>query len=89
MVNIKQLEHLLRTLANRRRLAILECLKKRKEMNVGEIAKEIKLSFTSTSKHLRLLERAGVLDKDQRGLVVYYSITPEIGRVAKFMIGEL
>lgn len=59
-------------MANRRRLAIVAFLKKEHEATVGEIADEIKLSFTSTSKHLNILSRADILDKRQQALEVYY-----------------
>ena len=83
------LEPVLKVLANRRRLAILEFLKKRKEATVGTIANSIKLSFTSTSKHLRLLDRAGILDKEQVGLEVSYSIVPSMHRIIVAVLNEL
>src|SRR3989344_4486332 len=60
-----EMERQLKVLANRRRLAILSLLRKKKEASVGEIAESIRLSFTSTSKHLTMLERAGFLEKEQ------------------------
>ena len=69
-----ELERLLKALANRRRLSILKHLRARKEVNVSTIAEVIKLSFSSTSKHLRLLENAGFVEKEQRGLEMYYRI---------------
>ncbi|HWP61338.1 MAG TPA: metalloregulator ArsR/SmtB family transcription factor [Candidatus Paceibacterota bacterium] len=72
-----QLERYLKALANRRRLAILHMLLKRKEASVGTIADAIKLSLTSTSKHLLILERAGFTDKEQKSLNVYYRIVSD------------
>lgn len=72
-----ELERQLKALANRRRLAILTFLRKRREANVGEVAEAIKLSFTSTSKYLTMLERASFVEKEQRGLQVFYRIAPE------------
>jgi DNA-binding transcriptional ArsR family regulator len=69
-----ELERLLKVLANRRRLEILNVLRKRKEANVSEIAEAIKLSFTSTSKHLTMLERMGFVEKEQKSLNVFYRI---------------
>ena len=73
---MKEFENILKALANRRRLAILKFLKKHKEASVGEIADEINLSFKATSKHLNILARAGLLDKNQRSLSVYYQLAP-------------
>ena len=69
-----ELERLLKVLANRRRLAILNLLRRKKEASVGDVAEAIHLSFTSTSKHLTMLERAGFVEKEQRSLNVYYRI---------------
>jgi len=71
------MERQLKVLANRRRLAILDILRKRKSANVGDIAEAIKLSFTSTSKHLTMLERAGFVEKEQKSLNVFYRIAPD------------
>jgi DNA-binding transcriptional ArsR family regulator len=69
-----ELERQLKTLANRRRLAILNLLRKRKDANVSDIADSIKLSLTSTSKHLTMLERMEFVEKEQKSLNVYYRI---------------
>ena len=63
---MRELERILKALANRRRLAILKYLKKTHEATVGEIAGEIKLSFKSTSKHLCVLAGADIIERDQR-----------------------
>ncbi|MEK9194563.1 MAG: metalloregulator ArsR/SmtB family transcription factor [Patescibacteria group bacterium] len=72
---MKTLEKILKGLANRRRLAILKVLTKNKELPVTEIAEKIGLSFTSTSKHLRILHQLDVLDRRQESLVVYYRLS--------------
>ena len=76
-MNEADMERQLKVLANRRRLAILNLLRKRKEANVGDIAEAIKLSFTSTSKHLMMLERMGFVEKEQRSLNMYYHLAPD------------
>ena len=69
---MKELERLLKALANRRRLAILQYLQRRKEASVGDIAEEIHLSFKSTSRHLGLLVACDILDRDQRSSQIFY-----------------
>ena len=76
-----ELERGLKVLANRRRLAILNLLRKKKEANVGNIADAIRLSFTSTSKHLTMLERAGFIEKEQRSVSVFYRLAPDAPRI--------
>jgi DNA-binding transcriptional ArsR family regulator len=65
---------LLKALANRRRLAILRYLAKEKEAKVGDIATAIKLSFKATSRHLQQLSSADIVERDQRGLEMWYHI---------------
>ena len=81
-----EMERQLKVLANRRRLAILNAIKKRSEASVGDIAEVIKLSFTSTSKHLTMLERAGFLEKEQRSLNVYYRLASDSPRLLSLIL---
>lgn len=71
---MKGLERTLKALANRRRLAILRHLKSNKEASVSDIASEIHLSFKATSKHLRILDAIDIIEKEQRGAQVFYSL---------------
>ena len=86
---MKNLERTLKALANKRRLAILQYLKREKEATVGDIAAEIKLSFTATSKHLSVLSAADIVDKDQRGLEMWYRIAVGQTPAAKHIISLL
>ncbi|MBI5220938.1 MAG: helix-turn-helix transcriptional regulator [Candidatus Liptonbacteria bacterium] len=57
---MRELEKCLKALANRRRLAILKYLQKKKEASVAAISEEIELSFRSTSKHLQAPPNIGL-----------------------------
>lgn len=72
---MKELERTLKAVANKRRLAILAYLKKNREATVGQIAEAIHLSFRSTSKHLGILGAADIVEKEQRGIEVHYSLS--------------
>ena len=72
--NLRELEKPLKALANRRLLAILQYLKRKKEAPVTEIAKEIKLSVKATSKHLLILSALGIIESNQRSLQVFYHL---------------
>lgn len=85
----KTLERILKALANRRRLAILRFLKKKKEASVGDIAGEIKISFNATSKHLLLLAASGIVDREQKGLQMYYSLLLDMPEVARRVVALL
>jgi len=71
-MNEKELDKVLKALANKRRVAILKYLKRVGQASVGEIADVIKLSFKATSKHLILLSNTDILDKEQESLTMYY-----------------
>ena len=86
---MKTHERILKALANKRRLTILAHLKQTREATVSAIATHIKLSFTSTSRHLNLLARADILDKRQTGLEVYYSLSQDIPPLARIILDFL
>jgi len=83
---MKHLEKFFKALANRRRLAIIKALSKNKELGVAEIAEQINLSFTSTSKHLRLLHQLDILDRRQESLTVYYRLANPLPPLIKQLI---
>lgn len=74
MNDFKETERILKALANRRRLAILRFLKNKGEQSVSQIAKEINLSFKSTSKHMNVLLSSNIVDKEQKGLQMFYHL---------------
>ena len=86
---MKNLEKTLKALANKRRLAVIKYLKHVREASVGEIAQEIGLSFKSTSRHIRILLSASILDRDQRALSVYYYLDKNISALLKLILSML
>lgn len=86
---MKELEKILKALANRRRLAILRYLKQNKESSVGNIAEEIKLSFKATSKHLGILIALDIVEKEQRRLQVFYWLANNQSPVARYVLSLL
>lgn len=74
---MKEIEKILKVLANKRRLQILRFVHTKKEATVTAIAAHLKLSFKSTSRHLALLYAADVLTREQRGLQMYYRLHPK------------
>lgn len=85
----KELETSLKALANRRRLSIIRFIKNKKEVSVGNVASEIELSFKSTSRHLSVLFSAGILEKEQRSLQVFYSLASDISEPFRKIITTL
>jgi DNA-binding transcriptional ArsR family regulator len=74
-MNEKELEKVLKALANKRRIAILKYLKRIGRASVGEIAESIKLSFKATSKHLMILSSLDIVDKEQESLTMFYFLS--------------
>jgi ArsR family transcriptional regulator, arsenate/arsenite/antimonite-responsive transcriptional repressor len=47
------------------------------ELTAGEIAARFAMSKPSISKHLSILENAGLIRSEKRGQFVHYSLTPD------------
>jgi len=71
---MQEFEKILKALANQRRLAILEYIKRVREAHVGEIAFAINAPFRSTSRHLRILYAARLVVFEQRNNEIYYRL---------------
>jgi DNA-binding transcriptional ArsR family regulator len=89
MKDKKDLEKILKVLANRRRLAIIKYLKDTRGAPVGEIAGEINLSFRSTSKHLSILFSANLVDKDSKRTQVFYKLSDDYNIIIKQIVSAL
>jgi len=86
---MKDLEKILKALANRRRLAILKYLKENREASVGELAGAIKLSLKATSKHLGILATCDIVEREQRSLQMFYFLSPNQKSAAKHTLSLL
>lgn len=86
---MRSLEKSLKILANRRRLAILKYLKENRKAPVGEIAHEINLSFKATSKHLNNLFAVDVVQTEQKGLQIFYSLSSDQKPVVRYILNLL
>ena len=89
MEKIKDLEKVLKILGNKRRLRIISFLKKKREARVSDIAEEIRISFKATSKHLGLLFNSDIVEKDQRGLEMWYKLSPSPNNIVKYISNSL
>ncbi len=86
---VKELERLFKAVANKRRIAILAVLKKRKAARVGEIADQIRLSLKATSKHLGVLYAAGFVDREQKSMEMHYRVAGELSAPARSVLSHL
>ena len=89
MTDFKKLERIHKSVANRRRLAIVAHLKKKKEESVGKIAAHIKLSLKATSRHLSILLSTDVVEKNQRKTEVFYRLATPLHPVVSETLHHL
>jgi len=82
---MRDIEKILKALANQRRLAIIKYIKSEKEAAVGDIARKIKLSFKATSKHLAILYGADIVEKEQRGVQIFYKLSSRLHPISKYI----
>ena len=83
---MKDLEKMYKALANRRRLTAIKFLRAKREASVGEIAEHLKLSFKSTSRHIAVLRNADIVEKEQRGLLAFYSLSSDVHPIIKQLL---
>lgn len=85
MENDSQLDRIFSALADRRRRAMLTELSEASK-SVGELAKSFDLTMGAVSKHIAILERAGLITKSRRGRVVHCHMNLDTWlEVVKFM----
>ncbi len=65
---------IMKALANKYRLKIVDTLGENLKMCVSDLVKELELNQSSVSKHLSILKTAGVVKSQKDGLKVYYSL---------------
>lgn len=83
---MKKLETLFKAFGNVSRIKILQYLKKHASASVVEIAKETKCSYKATSKHLGILFRLDVVDREQVVFEMRYRISKTLSLQAAAML---
>ena len=72
----------LRILAHPNRLQIVQMLLTRKKYSVNDIAEACELAQPTTSDHLRLMQRCGLLNSEKDGRRNYYGVAePHLGNI--------
>lgn len=75
---MKNLEKLFKAFGNTSRLKILGYLKKHRFASVVEIASETKCSYKATSKHLSILYRVDIVDREQVSYEMHYRLSDKL-----------
>lgn len=71
-----EIDRIFDALASRPRREILAYLSKM-ELTTSDLAQRFKTSAPTVSRHLSVLEAAGLVRSERRGQLVYYSLTPD------------
>ena len=87
-MDANQMEKILKAAANRRRLKILRYLKDHRRVSVGELAGQIKLSFRSTSRHLAILRNVDLVETEQAGLSIFYSLSSSAPKIVEQIVSS-
>ncbi|MGC8981739.1 MAG: ArsR/SmtB family transcription factor [Minisyncoccia bacterium] len=83
--NLKELEVILKGLANIKRLKILNYLNKSGERDTADIADYLNINYKLAIPHLERLIKAKLVTKRRDGLIVNYRITNLGKRVLKIL----
>lgn len=82
-------EKIYKALAHTGRLQIVKYLKSMKYASVTTIAHTLNISVKTISKHLQILEQAGIIDSERHGVQVYYSIKKTLTPLVRSLISFL
>ncbi len=83
------LEHILKSVANRRRISILTFLKKYGAQPVSAIAQATGGTIQTTSKHLQILRDADIIIDRRRGMSVLYRLSLAQNELIKPLLRSL
>jgi len=76
MVEYKKLNRIFHALADETRRQILARIKE-EEFSVTELAEPFDMSLAAVSKHLKVLEKAGLIERTRQGKIHWCGMNPE------------
>lgn len=74
---LNQTASMLKALAHPMRIAIVELLEKKEELNVTDIYETLDLEQAVASHHLSILRNNGILETERHGKMIFYSVQEE------------
>ena len=81
----RQLEHIVKGLANHRRIQIMSLLKTEPELSLSGISRRLKIDLRTASAHVIRLTTAGLVLKRSEGRWVRHRLTPRAGAILTFL----
>ncbi len=88
MVDYKSLDKIFHALADNTRRQILERIKE-EEFSVTELAEPFDMSLAAVSKHLKVLEKAGLIERTKQGKIHWCGLKTEPLTQAATAISDL
>ncbi len=76
--DLKNIEKIVKALADKNRIRIIYLIKAKQVLCVCEITNIIGLSQSTISSHLKLLENAGLIESHRDGLWINYNINSQL-----------
>jgi ArsR family transcriptional regulator, arsenate/arsenite/antimonite-responsive transcriptional repressor len=77
MFDNKELTRLLEAVSDPVRMQIVFLLGEHAQLNVGEIARQFRISRPAISHHLKVLKDAGIVQSEKSGQEIYYRINSQ------------
>ncbi len=81
----REIERIIKGVANHRRIEILVLLEKKPELAVFDIADELHINFKTASSHIGKLALAGLIMKRNDGSAVRHALTTSGKLILKFL----
>jgi DNA-binding transcriptional ArsR family regulator len=81
-------DQVLKAIAEPRRLEILRALRSEGDMSVTEIGKRVEVTQQAASLHLKVLEKAGLVEARRVGTRHLYAVRPEGFRPVQAFVAE-
>ncbi len=89
MDKTREMERILKVLANRRRLTILKYLSSNSGRSVGNIASHIKLSFKATSRHLSVILASDLVEREQISVTAHYRLSSPVHPILRTILTNI
>ncbi len=81
----REIERIMKGVANHRRFEIMELLGKTPELSVIEISEQLKINFKTASEHIRRLAISGLVLKRNEKNHVRHALSPRGKAILKFL----
>ncbi len=86
---VRNVAQILKLLGDPSRLRIVYALAAEREVNVTALARKLRLSQPTVSRHLSILRMSGLAENRRAGKEIFYAIVPKRKRGLKALLAKL